>query len=228
MKKMIFHLLRGSWFMLGIFVMSMSVVLLVQAELGPMPWDVFHLGLQRYLPLTLGQVIIVTGIVVVTISWILGVKPYVGTVINTLLIGPFIDLIIYWNLFPEQQMLTYRIGYLVVGIVLCGLGGAMYMNANLGYGPRDSLMIALHRITGRRIGAVRTVIEVTVVAVGWLMGGLFGLGTVVFSLTIGWSTELFLNIFDKIKTADSFINFKSSMLGRHGDAPAAKACRHRA
>ena len=227
MKKMIFYLLWYSCFMLGLFFISMSVVLLVQAGLGPMSWEVLHLGLQNYLPLTLGQVVIATGVVVVVISWILGVKPYIGTVINALSIGPFIDLIMHWNLFPEPQMLAYRIAYLIAGIIVCGLGGALYMKTDLGYGPRDSLMIALHRITGRRIGVVRTVIEVVVVTVGWLLGGLFGPGTVVVSLTVGWSTELFLNIFDKIKASDSFINFKNSMLGRHGDVTASEACRHR-
>lgn len=204
MKRAVFYILQYSWLITGLFILSMGIVLLIQAHLGPTPWDVLHLGLTLYLPFSLGQVLIGVGVLVVLLSWALGVKPYTGTVLNMILIGLFVDLLMKWGWFPVPGEILYRVIYLVVGIITCGMGTGIYISANLGSGPRDSLMLALHKITGWRIGVVRTILEVTVVTVGWLLGGLLGIGTLIFSLTIGWTSEFFLNLFYKINRHPAF------------------------
>ncbi|MEG6616530.1 YitT family protein [Peptococcaceae bacterium 1198_IL3148] len=212
MKKLIFYILQYSWLLLGLFLYGAAIVLLLQARLGLTPWDVLHQGLTQYLPFTLGQVMIGVGAILVAITWLLGVKPGIGSILNMILIGVFVDQIIIWGLFPAPEAMGYRILYLVVGVLCCGLATGVYITANLGSGPRDSLMLALHNITGWRIGPVRTVIEVTVVIVGYLLGGLLGIGTLVFSLTIGWATEFFLTFFHKIGKTEVFVGFVNGLL----------------
>ncbi len=228
MKKLVYHLLQSAWFAVGLFVMSAGIVLMVQAQFGPLPWEVFHLGLTNCLPLSLGQGMIATSLVVVIIAWLMGVKPYIGTVVNAISIGVIVDLIINWNWFPETAVLSSRIIYLIVGIILCNLGGAIYMSVNIGYGPRDSLMIALTRKTGLRIGITRAILEVTVVAIGWLMGGLFGIGTVISALVGGWIVEFFLHIFEKVKQSKGFVSFQNYMLDRGKSIALPKSCKHHA
>lgn len=151
MKKLVFYLLQYCWLMLGLFVLSIAIVLLIQAGLGPTPWDVFHLGLANHLFFTLGQVMIGVGVLLIALSWMLGVKPYTGSILNMIFIGIFVDLIMNGGWFPIFPGLLYRVIYFVSGVVLCGLGTGMYISANLGSGPRDSMMLALSGISGRRI-----------------------------------------------------------------------------
>ncbi|WP_051688341.1 YczE/YyaS/YitT family protein [Desulfofalx alkaliphila] len=212
MKKPLFYVLQYAWFVLGLLVLSLGIVLLVQAWLGPTPWDVLHLGLTNYLPFTFGQVMIGLGVLLVLISWLLGEKPYTGTLLNMVLIGIFVDIIMQGHLLPVPQHLAFRILYMVAGTLACGFATGVYISAKLGAGPRDSLMLALHRITGLRIGAVRTAMEVTVVVVGFLLGGHFGVGTIFFSVTIGWVTEFFLSLFRKIAQSERFSVFKERYL----------------
>lgn len=198
MRKFIFYLLQSSWFLLGLFLVSISIVLMVQAELGPTPWDVLHLGLTNHLPFTLGQVMIGVGMIAIGASWLLGVKPYIASLVNMVLIGVLVDLIFQWGWFPVSDVMYVRVLYMLAGVVIIGLGSAVYLSANLGSGPRDSLMVALYRITGWRISIVRTILEVAAVVGGYMLGGLVGIGTIIFSVTIGIFIEYFMKIFDKV------------------------------
>lgn len=195
MKRAIFSILQLTWFVLGLFIFGLSVVLILEANLGLSPWDVLHNSLTKYLPFTFGQIMIGTGILCVAIAYPMGIRPKLGTLLNMILIGVFVDLIMSWSLIPQVEGYLLQILYLVVGICGCGLGTGVYITAQLGTGPRDSLMMGLHQITGRGVGVVRTIIEVTVVTIGFLLGGKIGLGTLAFSLTIGWFTQLFLALF---------------------------------
>lgn len=204
MRKFIFYILQSSWFLLGLFLVSVSVVLMVQAELGPPPWDVLHLGLTNHLPFTLGQVMIGVGLIALGISWVLGVRPYIASIVNMFLIGALVDLILAWGWFPVSEDMTVRVVYMLVGVVVLGLGSAVYLSANLGSGPRDSLMVALYRITGWRISIVRTILEVAAVVSGYLLGGLVGIGTIIFSLTAGIFLEFFMTMFKRISQRPFF------------------------
>lgn len=198
MRKAIFLLLQYSWFLLGLFLVSISIVLMVQAELGPPPWDVLHLGLTHHLPYTLGQIMIGVGVLAIGVSWLLGVKPYIASIANLFLIGLQVDLIFSWGWFAVPEMMAVRVSYMLLGVVLISLGSGIYLSANLGSGPRDSLMIAIYRLTGWRIGLVRTILEIAAVIGGYLLGGLVGVGTIIFSLAIGPLLEFFMNGIKKI------------------------------
>lgn len=204
MKRVIFHLLRLSWLMLGLFIFGFAINFLVEAQLGVSPWDVLHLGLTNYIPFTFGQIMIGAGLVCIVGSIPLGVKPSQATILNMIFVGIFTDLIMTAGWVPPQDSYLVRILYLLLGILGCGLGTGVYMTANMGTGPRDSLMMGLYKVTGWRIGVVRTIIEIAAVTIGYFLGGPVGAGTLAFCLTIGWSSEVFLNLFAYCAKQDWF------------------------
>ncbi|MEG6511821.1 membrane protein [Desulforamulus ruminis] len=195
MRRTMLYGLQLAWFMLGLFIFGFAISLMVKAGLGVASWDVLHLGLTHYLSFTFGQIMIGSGVICVIVAVFLGVRPTLGTVLNMIFIGVFVDLINKMALLPDPVSNAWRWSYLLFGIVLCGLATGLYITAALGTGPRDSLMVGLHQVTGWRIGPVRTLIEVSVVLLGYLLSGPIGWGTLVFSLTIGWTTEYSLKFF---------------------------------
>jgi uncharacterized membrane protein YczE len=179
---------------IGLILYGLSGALQVRSGLGLDPWDVFHQGLSRHLGLAIGTVVIVVGAVVL-LAWIpLRQRPGLGTVSNVVLVGVSMNAALMW--LPHAHELGWRITDMLSGVVLCGVATGMYIGANLGPGPRDGLMTGLARRTGRSIRLVRTGLEVTVLAVGWLLGGTVGLGTVVFAMGIGPLVQIFLPLFE--------------------------------
>jgi uncharacterized protein len=184
-------LARWAWLVLGLAVVAAAIVSLLESRLGLAPWDVFHQGIARHSPLTLGRATIVVGLVIVLIAWGLGQAPGWGTLANALLIGVFVDAFasIGWVHDLSGSTLAARFGLLLLGVALFGVGTALYIGAGLGAGPRDSLMLVLSRRTGARIGVVRGALELTALAVGFALGGTLGIGTVAVALLIGVSVE---------------------------------------
>lgn len=174
----------------GLFVFGLSIALLIAANLGAMPWDVLHQGLARRLPLSLGTVMVLTGLAVLLLWVPLREKPGVGTVANAVLIGLFTDL--WLAVLPDPGALSWSVGYVAFGIVLNGLATALYIGSQLGRGPRDGLMTGLARVTGRSLRLVRTGIEVAVVVVGYALGGVLGWATLAFAVLIGPLVQAFL------------------------------------
>ena len=167
----------------GLVLYGVSLALMVRAELGLDPWDVFHQGLADRLPLTFGQVVIVVGALVL-LAWIpLRQRPGLGTISNVIVIGLAVDAALAVLSTPDA--LAWRIAFLVSGVVLNGVATAAYIGARLGPGPRDGLMTALVARTGRSVRLIRTSIELTVLATGWLLGGTIGVGTVLYAVSIG-------------------------------------------
>jgi uncharacterized membrane protein YczE len=167
-------------------------VLTLESKLGLWPWDVLHQGLARHTPLTFGLANIAVGLVVLVIAWALGGPPWIGTVANATLIGLFIQAFTSIGAVTalSHQGLVVRIALLAAGIFLAGPGSAFYIGADLGAGPRDTLMLVGSQRTGVRVGAVRAAIEVTALAGGIALGGTFGVGTVAFALLIGPVVEV--------------------------------------
>lgn len=180
---------RFSVFMTGLFLISLGVAFMVNGALGVAPWDVFHLGVEKYIPLTLGQVMQVAGLTLIVISCFMGVKPNLGTILNMIFIGVFFDLIVLLGFTYSPEGIVMRILFFCIGTFIYGFGTGMYISADWGPGPRDSLMVALNQKTGVRIAYVRGGIEITVLAIGFLLGGPIGIGTVGFSLFIGFIVE---------------------------------------
>lgn len=177
----------------GLTLYGASGALMVRAELGLGPWDVFHQGLAGHTRLSIGEVSIVVGAAVLLLWWPLRQRPGLGTVSNVVLVGLSMDAALW--LAPAPAALSLRLPLLAAGIALNGAATGLYIAARFGAGPRDGLMTGLHRTTGRSIRLVRTGVELTVLACGALLGGAVGAGTVAYALTIGPLSQIFLRVF---------------------------------
>jgi uncharacterized membrane protein YczE len=167
----------------GLFLYGASLALMVRGALGLAPWDVLHSGLIRFIPLTLGQMVVVTSMAVLLLWIPLRELPGIGTVANSFLVGLSADAIL--GVLDQPGSLWERAVLTVVGVLLCAFATALYIGSQFGRGPRDGLMTGLARRTGWSLRLVRTGLEVTVVVLGLALGGGLGLGTVLFALTIG-------------------------------------------
>jgi uncharacterized membrane protein YczE len=170
----------------GLVLYSLSIAMLVHPALGSMPWDVLSQGVSRRLGWSLGTAVLVTSVLVLIAWWPLRQRPGIGTVANVLVIGLLVDPALrLLDLLPEALPLAGRIALVAGGVLLNGLASGLYIGARLGPGPRDGLMTGIVARTGWRVGRVRAAIEVTVVAVGWALGGTVGLGTLAYAICIG-------------------------------------------
>jgi len=184
------HPRRWLQLVVGLVIAALSIAMMVEAHLGLDPWNALHEGLVKHLGLSFGTVTALSGLVVLML-WIPLRQPLgVGTIVNAILVGVLVDGALW--LMPTPDELWLRVMFLLVGVVLCGAAGATYLGSHLGPGPRDGLMTGLVARTGRSIRLVRTTLEASVLAVGFLLGGTVGIGTVLFALAIGPLIQFFL------------------------------------
>ncbi|MGW1893470.1 membrane protein YczE [Streptomyces sp. NPDC002004] len=174
----------------GLALYGLSLAATVRASLGVSPWAVLNEGLEQHTPLSFGMVTAAVGVAVLVLWIPLRQRPTLGTVTNVVVVAYASDLGL--ALLPQHLDLAARLGLLVGGVLLNGLSVAVYVGARLGPGPRDGLMTGASAVTGRSIRAVRTLIEITVLALGWLLGGTVGGGTVLYALAVGPTTQFFL------------------------------------
>ncbi len=175
--------------MLGLAVFGVGISLLIDANLGAAPWDVFHTGVAELTGLPVGQVTIITGVVLLLLWIPLGETMGLGTVLNAIEIGLVVDLVL--PLVPEPELLVARTTMMLAGVVVIAIGSGLYIGAGLGPGPRDGLMTGFAR-RGISIRVARTSIELTVLVIGIALGGAIGVGTAVFALGIGPLVQYFL------------------------------------
>ena len=167
----------------GLLLYGFAIALMVRAHLGLAPWDVLHSGLTRHLPIDIGQALVIVSFVVM-LDWIpLREIPGVGTISNAIVIGLSTDA--FLAVLPTSHQIGMRVALLLAGIALQGLATAAYIGAQLGRGPRDGLMTGLARRTGRSLRLVRTLMELSVLAIGLILGGVAGVGTVLYAVSIG-------------------------------------------
>jgi uncharacterized membrane protein YczE len=177
----------------GLVLLGFGLALMVAADLGLAPWEVFHQGISDRTGVPIGTVGIIVGVIVL-LAWIpLGERPGIGTVLNVIIIGLVIDATLLWLETPESMAL--RIAFLAAGIFLWGPGSGLYIGVRLGPGPRDGLMTSLAHRYGR-VGTIRFGIEAVVLVAGVLLGGTAGAGTVIFVLAIGPLMSIFLPRYD--------------------------------
>ncbi|QKJ86200.1 hypothetical protein PMPD1_1235 [Paramixta manurensis] len=175
---------------IGLSLYGISTAMFVRADLGTDPWNVFHLGLANLLSMNIGAVIILTGAVVLLLWIPLRQRPGFGTVSNVIMIGVAADAGL--ALIPSVEALVARSALLVSAIVVNAIATGMYIGAGFGAGPRDGLMTGINARTGWSVRNVRTAIEISVLLIGWSLGGTFGVGTVLYALTIGPLIQLCL------------------------------------
>jgi uncharacterized membrane protein YczE len=177
--------------MVGLVLYGVSLAMMVESHLGLDPWDVLHDGVAQRLPLSFGTVVIGVGALVLLLWWPLHQRPGLGTVANVVVVGVASDVAL--AVLEQPDTFAGRSALLVAGIVLNALAGALYIGAQLGPGPRDGLMTGLVRRTGWSVRLVRTSLELGVLAIGFLLGGTVGAGTVLYALAIGPLLQLFLS-----------------------------------
>ena len=178
---------------LGLVLYGVSLAMMVRAGLGLAPWDVLHSGIAGLVPLTLGQVIVVLSFVVLLLWIPLREKPGIGTISNALVVGFSAD--VTMAVLSTPDALWLRTTLLVLGVVGNALATALYIGSQFGRGPRDGLMTGLARRTGWSLRLVRTGLEITVVVLGLLLGGVLGVGTVLYALAIGPLAQAMLPAF---------------------------------
>ncbi|MGD6746799.1 YczE/YyaS/YitT family protein [Streptomyces sp. BH106] len=177
----------------GLALYGASSALLVEAGLGLEPWGVLHQGLTELTGISIGVVSIIVGAIVLLLWIPLRQRPGLGTVSNVFVVGLAMDGTL--AVVPDPHSYGVRIPLMLAGVVLNGAATGLYIAAKFGPGPRDGLMTGLHQRTGRSIRLMRTVVEIAVVASGFLLGGTIGVGTVLYALTIGPLAQFFLRVF---------------------------------
>ncbi len=173
----------------GLFLFAVGSVTNLYSELGMSPWGVFHVGVSGISGLTLGQVSQIVGLAVLLLGWGLGFPPGWGTVSNMFFIGWFTDRIMEWGLVPKPTDVVGQYILLILSVIFVGAGSLFYMRVQLGAGPRDGLMVGLVKNLNKPIWLIRGCLEVTVLILGYLLGGPVGIGTVVTALTLGYSVQ---------------------------------------
>ena len=169
---------------------ALGCMIILKADLGLSPWDVLHQGLSKTLGITIGQASIGLGLMIVVLDIFLGQPIGLGTVLNFMSIGVFMDLILYLDFLPVTDSLVLKVVMLLVGIFIYSYGIFLYMVQGMGCGPRDGFMQILTKRTKYSVGLIKNVIEVIAFSLGWLLGGELGLGTIVTALAMGIILEV--------------------------------------
>jgi len=187
---------------LGLALFGFSIALMLRAGVGLGPWDVFHEGAALRTPLTVGQAMIAAGFALLAFSMLVAkVRPGLATVLNMLLIGSWVDAFLALPGFPAARGWLDGAALFAVGLVLNGAGTGLYLTAGLGAGPRDGFALALARLLRVTVRRARTLVEVVVLASGWLLGGTAGVGTVAFALAVGPLMQASLRAFAGLERA---------------------------
>jgi len=181
--------------MIGLILFAFGIVIAINANIGYAPWEVFHVGLANTVGLSIGVITIIVGLVLGVIVTIMGEKLGFGTILNMVLIGVFIDVIFLTEIIPIADNTIIGILMLIIGMFLISIGSYFYIKSAFGAGPRDNLMVVLVRKTKLPAGVCRVIIEIVVTVAGWFLGGMVGLGTVIFAIGIGFCIQLTFRVF---------------------------------
>ena len=175
---------------LGLFLFALGIVLTINANIGYAPWEIFHVGLALTTGMSIGAATIITGFAILAIVVVFGEKVGLGTILNVVLIGVFIDLILIAGVIPVLSNFFNGVIMLIAGLFFISVGSYFYIKSAFGAGPRDSLMVLIRRKTNLSVGVCRSAIELTAALVGWLMGGMVGAGSVISVIAIGFYIQI--------------------------------------
>ena len=176
----------------GLIIFGAGDAVLISARLGNTPWTVLAEGIAENLGWSIGESTFFVSFMVLLLWIPLKEKPGIGTILNAILIAATIEILL--PILPTPEAFSLQIIQVLVGIVLVAIGSGLYLTANLGPGPRDGTMTGLTKVTGIPIGRIRSAIEIFVIAIGWALGGKFGIGTILFAILIGPCVAICLNM----------------------------------
>lgn len=179
---------------LGLVLYALGIAITLQAQIGFAPWDVLHFGLAKTLGISFGTVSVIIGFFIILFIWFFGENIGIGTIANMIVIGMAIDLFIFLDFIPKAINFPIGVLMLVCGLFVTSLATYFYIRSGFGAGPRDTLMVLLTRKTGFPVGACRAGIELSVILLGWSLGGLVGLGTVISAFAIGFCIQITFKI----------------------------------
>lgn len=179
----------------GLFLYATGIVLTINANIGLSPWDVFHQGLSNTIGITMGQASIIGGFTIIIYNAFAGEKIGWGTVSNMIFIGIFVDILMLNRLIPTFHNIILQVIMMCLGMLVIGAATYFYISVGLGSGPRDGLMIALTKKTNRSVRFIRSCIEITVVVLGFLLGGSFGIGTLIMAFAMGPCVQFAFKLF---------------------------------
>ena len=191
-KEIVFRVLS---MLFGTFLYAVGLVLTIRANIGYGPWEVFHAGIANQTGMGLGTASIVAGVVIVIIVTLAGEKFGLGTIVSMVVTGLLIDLIIWMDVVPAMTNLAFGIVMLIIGLFIISLGSYFYIRSAFGAGPRDNLMVVLNRKTKLPVGVCRGLVELTVTLIGWLLGGMVGIGTIIAGFAIGLCIQITFSLF---------------------------------
>ena len=179
----------------GILLFAIGLVLTIRANIGYAPWEVFHSGLGIAIGISIGAASIIAGIVIVVIVTICGEKFGFGTIFSMIFTGVFLDALLMLDIIPLAANVFIGVAMLIAGMFVVSVGTYFYMKSAFGAGPRDNLMVVLNKKTKLPIGACRGIVELTVTIIGWLLGGMVGIGTLITVLAIGFCIQIVFTAF---------------------------------
>ncbi len=200
----------------GFFLFGLAILLALYSKLGMSPWDVFHMGIVNHSVLSLGQTSQIVGFVIIMLSILLRVIPGIGSIFNMIFIGVFIDLINNTGIIQTPESMLGKILMLISAILIMGIASYFYLQVELGAGPRDGLMEGLVIKLNKPVWIIRGSIEITVLIIGFFLGGPVGIGTFLLAVTIGPSVQFAFKIgkYDPKKAQHmSFINLYRGIKG---------------
>lgn len=211
--------------LLGFIIYGLAIVIMIHANIGLSPWDVFHQGISLKTGLTMGQISIGVGIIIIIIDAFMGEGIGFATLGNVFFIGTFLDIFQGLKIVPYANNLFTGIIMMLIGIVLAAIATVLYLKPALGSGPRDGLMLAINKRSSKSVGTIRTIIELTVLVVGWLLGGSVGIGTLVSGFGLGYAIQIAFkigNIDSKTLTHKNVM--ESIKLLKHKESEQIEAC----
>ncbi|MBN2898431.1 MAG: hypothetical protein JXO44_06635 [Clostridia bacterium] len=218
MKQFYIRMLR---LIFGLFLYAVGIVITLNAHIGYAPWDVFHVGFAKMTGISIGTASIIAGAVIGILALFLGEKLGLGTILNMFLIGIFLDLILALQILPTATNMLLGIMMLIVGLFVIAFATYFYIGSAFGAGPRDSLMVALTRKTNMPVGICRGIIELLAVVVGWRLGGMVGIGTIISALCIGICVETTFKLlkFDTTEVQHETLNMTYKLLFHRKEKP---------